>query len=63
MDGVDVFLITGESKNKAFANVAIVEQIDNTVRCVTPQGSEVVFKDTSILAVDLPKKEILLQKW
>ena len=63
MEGVDVFLITGENKNKVFANVAVVEQIENNVRCVTPQGSEAVFKDTSIVAIDLPKKEIVLQKW
>ena len=63
MESVDVFIGTGESKNKAFSNVAIVEQIENNVRCVTPEGSEVTFKDCGITVVDLTNKEVVLQKF
>lgn len=62
METVDVFIASGESKNKAFVNVSIVEQMDNSVRCVTPTGSEVNFKNCTIIVVDLANKEIILKK-
>ncbi len=62
MEGVDVYIIAGESRNKAFQNAAIVEQVENNVRCVTATGSEGILKNCYIVVLDLTKNEALIQK-